>query len=179
MTRNTQNIARRGEEIVHKLLRNSIWLNEKGESNAPFDINWENVKINVKTTEKYRDENGGTCSFSTHNPNNDVILVFVALIKDKEFFWARNSTNKLGITLKLADSVSREYLINQILEATHNITDIKDKVKRVSVVINKESYKKLRAILILENRSVSEWVRIIVEDFLRKKEEEKEKEKNV
>ena len=53
------------------------------------------------------------------------------------------------------------------------------KVKTIPVTahVNEEDYKKLRSALILKNKSFSEWIRIIVKDFLIKNETSKMSEK--
>lgn len=50
------------------------------------------------------------------------------------------------------------------------------KHKRVNVYLIDEEYNKLRSTLILKNTSVSEWIRIIIKDFLAKQEAKKQEE---
>jgi metal-responsive CopG/Arc/MetJ family transcriptional regulator len=48
------------------------------------------------------------------------------------------------------------------------------KHKRVNVYLAEDDYNKLRSALILKNKSVSEWVRIIIKDFLDKYEQKQQ-----
>ena len=55
---------------------------------------------------------------------------------------------------------------------------MKVKTIPVTVHVNEEDHKKLRSALILKGKGFSEWVRIIVKDFLMKNEMSKMSEKN-
>ena len=55
---------------------------------------------------------------------------------------------------------------------------MKVKTIPVTVHVNEKDHKKLRSALILKDKSFSEWVRIIVKDFLIKNEMSKMSEKN-
>lgn len=45
-----------------------------------------------------------------------------------------------------------------------------------TVWVEKEDYRQLRSILVLKDKSFSQWVRIIIKDFLNKEKQMKEKE---
>lgn len=54
-------------------------------------------------------------------------------------------------------------------------SDTKPSYKRVNVTLADEEYTRLRSILILKKKSVSEWIRIIIKDFLNKEEKAAQK----
>lgn len=82
-------IGTMGEGIVHNLLPGSDWVNEEHERQLPYDVVWDGVKIDVKTTlmkEPRRLHHSFVVGVSPKH--NGIVLVFVALGKNENFFWA-------------------------------------------------------------------------------------------
>lgn len=104
-----------GEGIVHELLTGSEWVNEKQERHLPYDITWEGVNIDVKTS---LIPVGGRRSFSFQtkiSPRyNGVVLVFLALGENESFFWTDKCHKGVKSNRHIRTSVLLEDLITSI-----------------------------------------------------------------
>jgi hypothetical protein len=107
---NTKAISRKGELLVFGILPKAEWLNIDKESFEHYDIIWEDIKIDVKTT--MQPVASSTKAFQFYDfsskKGSDVILVLVAIYGGKEMFWIESSkTGKLVFYKKERESLSK------------------------------------------------------------------------
>jgi len=118
----THAIARLGEQIIFDLLPNSTWKNPLKESGEYYDILWENIKINVKTS-GFRLKNGFQVGISaSQTGKRDVIYVIVGLEKEKKYFWVMLPPKVSSNYLKIKDSIAIKDLQKIIKKEAQNVT---------------------------------------------------------
>lgn len=100
----------RGEKFIHELLPGSDWVNEERERNLPYDVTWEGIKIDVKTSLiKTQNKRSFTFVIKLSPRYNGVVLVFLALGENESFFWVDKcykgvkSSRHLRVATPLAD----------------------------------------------------------------------------
>lgn len=105
-------LGRLGETIVTSLLPDSIDVNENGETHLPYDILWNNIKIDVKTR---RSKNEFIdCQVKANTLNQGVILVFLLIKDDRYYFWVDRYADKLSSRRHTSNSVNSFELISEI-----------------------------------------------------------------
>jgi hypothetical protein len=99
-----------GERIVFELLTGSEWNNEINESRDYYDLLWEGIKIEVKTT-RCKLRNGFQVSLrASQTGNTDVVFVVVGLDEDKRYYWVILNPRVHSSYVKLQDSIPVENL---------------------------------------------------------------------
>src|ERR1035437_8519759 len=101
----------KGELLIHELLEGSIFPNQHKESRLPYDIEWQGIKIDVKTTAHTLKTTKNGCSFTVNATKHhaDIVLVFVALL-DKNYFWVSKYAKKINPYKKLTNALTAEQL---------------------------------------------------------------------
>lgn len=81
-------VGRQGEQIVYDLLPGAKWINEVNSAGKQHDIEWQGVKIDVKTsTFKVYDESFHVNLGSSAPYPNDIVYVVVGLIEGGYYLW--------------------------------------------------------------------------------------------
>jgi len=107
----TRGIGARGEALICGLLPLSVNVGNLG---RPHDIEWNDIKIDVKATTRVQD----TCTFTVKSANvhEKIILVYVAFGEDRNFFWVERYSKHPRRSLKLKDSIDESQLLEAILD---------------------------------------------------------------
>lgn len=112
--------ARLGEQIIFDLLPGSEWKNPISESREYFDIVWQGIKIDVKTT-KFRLKSGFQTSVrASQTGKKDVVFVVVAMDGENQFFWVMKES-KTSVYLKIKDAIPIEKLQEKIIEVSKTL----------------------------------------------------------
>ena len=118
---NTVKIGLRGEMLVHEILEGSELTNDiHKDTHLPYDLTWEGIKVNVKTTSITAPSTDGACSFGALKKkihHNGVIAVFVYISIDKEYFWVEKYSAKMRTYFRINESLSRAELPDAIIKA--------------------------------------------------------------
>lgn len=99
-----------GELLVHKTLKGSKFINEFKESGLPYDIEWQGLKLSVKTTMRVSTNDSVTFSDMSKPPQEDVILVLVAIWDNKNYFWIEKPSWKFSYYKKLSTALNKREL---------------------------------------------------------------------
>lgn len=114
-------IAQLGERIVHQLLPGSEWKNPLIESGEYYDILWQGIKINAKTT-RYRLKNGFQCSMSwSQTGKQDVVFVVVGIEGKKNYFWVVAAPKATSTYIKFSDCVPLDKIKERIKEVANEM----------------------------------------------------------
>lgn len=87
---NTTILGRKGESLIHSILPGSIWVNEERDAHLPYDVIWNNTKIDVKSTEIVRKAKTDYCTFSAYprtHQGDRILYAYVAFLEGKKYFW--------------------------------------------------------------------------------------------
>lgn len=113
-----------GELLVNQALSGSKWLNMDSESKQNYDIDWNGILIDVKTTNRYCPSSRHAFEFydsSSPKPENTkIIFVFVAITDGKNLCWVQKPKPQFSYYMKEKDSFplseleDKIYLLTQI-----------------------------------------------------------------
>jgi len=101
-------IARKGENLVHSLLPNSKLMVDI-DPHLPWDIEWEGIKIDVKTSQYNVNSTGFTFNIA-HPYSNKAIYVLVGLAEGKTYFWVIKRIDASSYLAKHKDAIIAEEL---------------------------------------------------------------------
>lgn len=88
--RNKKLTAWKGEEFVYTALPGAQWLNQNGEAWKHYDILWEDIRIDVKTTHR---REGSDKFYFSDNYGRKTLFVFVGIENDDTYCWVSSKTN--------------------------------------------------------------------------------------
>lgn len=110
-------VARKGEQLVKDLLPGANWINGEAESGENYDLFWNGIKINVKTSCQTVPSSKNAYQFSMNNSVGDNILILmVGLAHDEPYFWLETGELKSVYYKKIADGIKKSSLIEAINE---------------------------------------------------------------
>jgi hypothetical protein len=105
---NRKEQSRRGEKLINNLLKKSVWVNKIKEKGLPYEIIWNNVLIDVKTTSNLI---GNWFSFydNSPDPESNVILVLVAFWNKRIKIWIDDGkSGKYTISKKITSDYIKQ-----------------------------------------------------------------------
>jgi hypothetical protein len=118
---NTHTVGNIGEELIHTMLKGSVWVNENKESRKNYDIIWKGKKIDVKTTLhkvcgcSRTPSSAVAFSNSSVGDKDDVIIVMVAILESGNYYFIDSGKKaKFSHYKKLRKSLDQEKLISII-----------------------------------------------------------------
>lgn len=113
-----------GEARVSKILPGSKHVNASKQSVLPYDILWNNIKIDVKHTENVAD---GVAVFAIKKGSirhNGIIVVCTAIIDGEECFWVDQYRNGVvSARKKLAAAITAKDLPKAIIAESIRLVD--------------------------------------------------------
>ena len=117
MARNNTRLSMRGKLLVHNILQGSQAVDLNGESELPYDIAWEGITIDVKTTSMAYGKNSRYCMFSRSvSPRHDGVRIFVYLTDNAEYFWVEKTSRQASTYLNIRSAITREQLPGKVRE---------------------------------------------------------------
>ena len=106
------------EQYVHEHLPGSLMLNEHGERKLPFDIEWNGIRIDVKSNFRITSDLG-RCSFSVKKDKklNGTIYVYVGVDSEanQKYLWVSKMSRKMRTSFHLADAITEHLLPDEVL----------------------------------------------------------------
>lgn len=101
-------IARKGENLVHSLLPNSRLMVDI-DPHLPWDIEWEEIRIDVKTSQYNVNSSGFTFNIA-HPYSNKAIYVLVGLAPERTYFWVIKRIDASSYLANLNNAITEEEL---------------------------------------------------------------------
>lgn len=108
-----------GEKVVWEILSGSSWLNNLGETHSDFDIFWNDIKIDVKTTMTLMSKKAvkfTNSQFYTQKKKDDVVVLLLALIYEEKYFWILEEKNKGNIYKRFNTAFREDDLKERLLK---------------------------------------------------------------
>lgn len=120
MSNTSQQIGRLGEARIAEILEGAELPNAIKETYQPYDLIWEGIRINVKATAQLArtSKKGFAFSFNPKEAQNEIVIVFVALLGDKEYFWAEKAHPFVKRYKRIDESITCDKLPQAIKNAS-------------------------------------------------------------
>lgn len=125
-----------GELLVASVLPGAEHANDITDTKLPYDLIWQGIKIDVKTTTIGIGSLKSAFNFNViaNHEHQDVILVLVALLVDERYFWVDNYSLPFKSYRKSKDSISIDKLADAILDASKTKIPIPFQTRQFSSV---------------------------------------------
>ena len=162
------NDGKEAELAVHRLLSGSTWMRGKGKGGKHYDVEWEGIKIDVKSTvnigEKY-------VNFSLRggSRHNGVVLVMAAQIDGLWCFWVDKYKAGVSGRRSIVEAISGRELSDEVLKVnSYKVDPVTPANSRAMVSysftpLDNESFEKIRMSFYkkhLVNLSMAEIIRL-------------------
>lgn len=111
----TYDIGRKGEELIAEILPGAIDINKNKGMALPYDVLWNDLRIDVKTTLQ-TDNQTATFSIKPGQINTGILLVMVAITDERNYYWVAQYKDKIKSRYKFADSIEESELLEAIID---------------------------------------------------------------
>lgn len=117
MNTNSQSISkhkvgRYGEQLVFEALEGAKWANGGFESSKQFDIEWNDIKIDVNSS-SVRKRTGFIFS-NAGGYRKELVNIFVGIDGEDNFFWVRKGLDKTGFYGRIVEAIGVGELAEEI-----------------------------------------------------------------
>lgn len=114
-------LGRLGEQIIFDLLDGCEWTNHFKDAQQTYDIIWDGIKIDVKTT-KFRIRKGFQTTLYSSKISKDILFVIVGITEERNYFWVRPHRGASSVFLRIEDAVSEKELKLEIKKVWESIS---------------------------------------------------------
>lgn len=169
---NNQRIGFKAEMAVASILPGAVLLNEEKDQHQPYDLVWNDVKIDVKGTENVIGVHKRGCTFTANlsEAHTGVTIVFIAMLADKYYYWVEQYRNGIKLYRSLDTALNADDVPLAVLEAAKQPVEKLLGLNTYTQTRIKDEYReKLAQLASLHNRSMANMIEVLIDKELKGK----------
>ena len=167
---NNQRIGFKAEMEVASILPGAVLVNEDKEQRKPYDLLWNDIQIDVKGTENVSGNRKKSCTFTANlsNAHTGVIIVCIAMLDDKNYYWVERYRSGLRLYRSLEDSITAEDVPRAVLSAANKpVEQLAGVSAYTHTRISTEYLVKLQALARANKRSALKQLEVLIDKELK------------